>query len=248
VALYDTAANILSDVAVEVGLGAVATPYASTDANVVQLRTLLKSTGRTLVRKLPFLQATKEHTLTTTSGEDTYALPADYVQMVDGSGWNRTSRMALEPTSPQTWQALKATEAGQVWTVHFRPGDTTLRLHPDPPATGEVIAFEYRSLYWVRATASAAPDKDAPTLDSDVVHLDAELVKAALKVAFLQAKGFDSTGAMLALEECLSQARDAAAGAAPVLSLTGRPTSERLLDLSNAPLTGFGFDGLGGLG
>jgi hypothetical protein len=159
---------------------------------------------------------------------------------------NRTSRMELQPTSPQTWQALKATEAGQVWTVHFRPGDTTLRLHPDPPATGETIAFEYHSVYWVRAAASASPDKDAPTLDTDVVHLDAELAKAALKVAFLQAKGFDSTAAMLALEEQLALVRDINTGAAPVLSLTGGATSERLLDMRNAPAAGYGFDG-GGL-
>jgi hypothetical protein len=247
VALYDTAGNILSDAAVELGLGAVADAFASTDENVVRLRALLKSAGRFLVRRYDWLQATKEYTFTTTAGEDTYAMPADYVSMVDGSGWNRTSRMPLEATSPQTWAALKATEAGQVWTVHFRPGDTTLRLHPDPPASGETIAFEYRSLYWVRAAASASPDKDAPTANGDFIHLDAELVKKALKLAFLRATGFDSTAAQQDYEDELGSARDANVGSAPVLSLTGAPTQERLLDMSNAPLTGFGFDGMGGL-
>jgi hypothetical protein len=85
-ALYETAGTIISDVAEAVGLGAVATPYASTDANVAQLRVLLKSAGRHLVRRYPTLASVKEHTFTTTSGEDTYACPADYVSMVNGSG------------------------------------------------------------------------------------------------------------------------------------------------------------------
>lgn len=245
-ALYDTAGTLISDAAVELGLGAVTDAFASTDENVAQLRALLKSVGRHLVKRYEWLQTTREHTFTTASGEDTYAMPADYVSMVDGSGWNRTSRMPLEPTSPQTWAALKATEAGQVWTVHFRPGDTTLRLHPDPPASGEAISFEYRSLYWVRADGSASPDKDAPTVASDVVHLDAELVRKALKLAFLRAKGFDSVAAQQDFQDELDASRDANVGAAPVLSLTGGGASERFLDMRNAPATGYGFDG-GGL-
>jgi hypothetical protein len=46
---YDTVANIVSDAAVELGLGSVSDVYGSTDSSIIQLRTLLKSAGRDLV-------------------------------------------------------------------------------------------------------------------------------------------------------------------------------------------------------
>ena len=49
VASFDTALNIISDAAVELGLGAVTAAYASTDPNIVQLRTALKMAGRKMI-------------------------------------------------------------------------------------------------------------------------------------------------------------------------------------------------------
>lgn len=245
-ALYDTAANIISDVAVEVGLGAVSDAFASTDANVAQLRSLLKSTGRAMVLRHAWLQQRKEYSFTT-SGSGTYSLPADFQRMVDQSGWNRTNRRPLQPASPQEWQYLKAALGGTVYSVLFRPHDSTLELWPQPDPSGETVAFEYMSRYWVQSSGATSPDKDAPTANGDTVKLDVQLATRALKLAFLRAKGFDTTAAQQEFEEAFDSVASANAGAAPVLSLAGPPLAEKLLDMTNAPATGFGLDGDGGL-
>lgn len=245
-AAYETASAILSDTAVDLGLGTLVTPYASTEAHVVQLRRLLTRVGRALTAAHPWLQCVKEATLTTVAGQAAYPLPADFLSLVDGTAWNRTNVAPLQAASPQAWAEAKARQAtGASYAVLFRPGDTTLQLGPTVTLSGESLAYEYRSRLWARATGSTSPDKDAPTLDTDVVHLEAELVKAALRLAFLEAKGFDSAAARAEYEAALDAARSTNTGASPTLSLTGG-CSEALLDMSNAPATGYGFDG-GGL-
>src|SRR5690348_1694823 len=117
--LYDTVANVLSDTAVELGLGEVSDVYGSTDANIVQLRTLLKRVGRSLAKQRAWKQLIKEHTFTTTN-TSTYDLPTDFGAMIDQTGWNRTQRRPLGVLSPQEWQYLEASVAGTVYTVLFR--------------------------------------------------------------------------------------------------------------------------------
>lgn len=236
--LYDTVANVVSDAAAELGLGTVSDVFASTDANVVQLRTLLKSTGRKLGKLRRWRQLVKEHTFLTTSGEDTYTLPAGFVSMVDQSGWNRTQRMPLNPLEPQAWQYLEAGGIGLTLTAYFRPRDLTLQLWPASPPAGETIAFEYVSRYWVAVAATpTVGTKDAPTLNTDVLLFDVSLLVPALKVAFLLAKGFDSTAAQAEFDAALGMEASANVGAAPVLSLNGRGGA---LPVFNVADTGFG--------
>jgi hypothetical protein len=132
--------------------------------------------------------------------------------------------------------------------VHVRARDGALEVWPQPPTSGDTLALEYRSRYWVAASGSTTPTKDAPTAGADVVCLEAELVKAGLRAAFLRQKGFDSTAAQQDFDAALEATRSAAAGSAPVLRLGRGAAGESLLSLTNAPLTGFGFDGQGGLG
>lgn len=245
-ALYDTVNQILSDVAVEVGLAAPADPWASIDPNFVQLRALLKSAGRSLVKRCAWLQCQKEYSFATT-GAATYDLPADFVEMLDQTGWNRTQRRPMDVASPQEWQYLVARNAGAVFTALFRPLDGKIEVWPTT-SSGETIALEYRSRYWVAVSASADPTLDAPTDGDDVVKLDTHLVSRLLKLRWLQAKGFDTAAALDEFNEAFDDSRRQNAAAAPTLSLNGDATlAERMIDLSNLPATGYGFDGEGGL-
>lgn len=244
-ALYESVLQVVQDVAVEIGLAAPSAVYASTNQNVIQLRTLLKSVGRGLVLKHRWLQCTKEHTFTT-DASTSYTLPADFQSMVDQTGWNRTSKTPITPASPQEWQFAMAREISPALTFLFKPKDLTIEV-PTSHTVGDTIAFEYRSRYWVALTGSTTPTKDAPTLDSDVLCLDSHLVSRALKLAWLRAKGFDSTAALDDYLEALGSVKPANANAAPVLSLNGSPTEDRMIDESNAPSSGFGLDGVGGL-
>lgn len=218
--IYDTVANIVSDAAIELGLGSVSDVFASTDEHVVLLRALLKALGRQLVLEHEWMAAVLEHTFSTTAATS-YNLPSGFARMVDGSAWNRTQRLPLTPVSPEQWQHLSALSSAQTTAILFRPKDTTLSIWPTTN-TGETMAFEYVSHFWVRATASASPDKNAPTVNTDVIHLDALLVTKGLKLAFLRARGFDTTAAQQEFDDAFEAVRAADVNAAPTLPVTRR--------------------------
>ncbi len=235
---FDTADNIINDAAIEIGLYStpIADPYASTEPNVVQLRAYLKSLGRELVRDFAWSQLSKTHTFSTADAVENYVLPDDYARMVDQTQWNRTSTLPLAPTSAQTWQVLKATAAVGTVNRMFRIVANELILHPVPSAT-ETLAYEYTSTYWVRPTGEVLPTLDAPASSTDCLWFDPLLLIRGLKLAYLENKGFDTTGAQRKFNEAWA-ALTGGESPAPVLSLGG--SGDGLLDYRNIPDTGFG--------
>jgi hypothetical protein len=243
-ALYDTVANVVSEVSVQCGLGTVSDVFGSTDSSIIQMRELLKSVGRRLILRYPWLQTVKEHTFTT-DGDTEYDLPADFSSMIDQSGWNRTNDAALHPASSQMWQYLKAVESETSIVTIFKPHHLTMELLT--ASSSETIAYEYRSLYWVAEDGETTPTADAPTANTDVIIIGAELVKAALKYQFLKDKGFPVDAAAEDFMQVLTDMQGHNTQAAPVLNLAGS-AGEKLIDMSNAPMQGYGLIlGEGGL-
>ncbi len=293
---FATAGSIINDAAVEVGLSALADPYASTDQNFTQLCGLLKSLGQDLWRVKQWTQLQQVYTFTTVLNQGRYDLPADFGLMIDQTQWNRTNRLPLGgPLSPQEWEYLKAFQTGVVFTVLFRPMNRQLWLYPDTATPADfVIAFEYVSRFWavpaathsnsgawsdglavttgdyftnggnVYVATSTATTGDSgptgtgsgisdggvtwnyvsawgivsPTLSTDVVLYDPLLVMRGLKLAWLKAKGFDTTTAQMDFDTTLESIKSEDS-AAPVLSLnTG--SEGYLLSDKNVPITGFG--------
>ncbi len=238
-ALYDTVANIVSDAAVECGLSAPTDVYASTDANIVQMRVMLKRMGRSYALAHGWKHLEREHTFATVSGTASYALPASFSSMLDQSGWDRTTKRQVVPVGAVQWQYMNAVSVAGVLTVTFRPREATIELYPTPTAI-ETIAFDYRSRYWVETSGQTTPDKDAPTANTDKLMFDATLMVAALKLEFKRAKGFDTTAAQQDFDAIWASVVNANANAAPVLSLNGIGYGDHLLGPDNVPETGFG--------
>jgi len=241
---FDTAGNIVNDAAVEVGLERLTDPFGSYDANYVQLVRLLKSCGRELVQARNWTYLRKEHTFTTVQGTSAYDLPVDFLRMYDQSGWNRTNRLPLGgPLSPQEWQYLKARLVGVVFTVLFRPMNRQIHLYPDTNTPGGyVIAFEYGSSYWLSSPATPTVlSLDAPADGSSIVWFDPLLMVRSLKLAFLKAKGFDTTAAEQDYATTLSAVMGMDAPS-KVLSLNrvNMDPSAVLLGGQSVPITGFG--------
>lgn len=241
---FDTAGSLINDAAVQCGLTAVTDPYASTDANFILLRTLLKRVGSDLWSAKEggwswFQQSTS---FVTVQGTNNYALPADFGGMQDQSGWNRTNRLPLGgPLSPQEWQYLKARLVGVVFTVLFRPMQQRIYLYPDTDTPGGyTIAYEYLSRYWAQPYGQTSATLEAPTAATDTVLFDREVVIAGLEKEFLAKRGFDTTKVDADYEARLAAclAKDAAA---PILRLNNRDEwVEPLLGQQNVPFTGFG--------
>lgn len=236
---YGTAADIVQQAAQELGLGALADVWASGDANVAQLRALLATVGRRLVKQRAWTHLQKEYTFTT-SGADSYPLPADFRAPLARTTWNRTSTFpAGNPLSGQQWQALKARATILTVTLLVRQQQGKLFVYPAEDS-GSLVAYEYLSSFWVQPVGQTAPTADAPTANTDTVCFDALLLMQGLKVAWLEAKGFDATAAQGDFQTTLALVEGEDAPPSTLSLKGGSDTGMRLLDDCNVPPTGFG--------
>jgi hypothetical protein len=221
---FTTADNILNDAAVELGIAAadVADPYGSLNQNIIHLRRLLKRVGRRLCRARDWTHQVREYTFPTVASTASYALPTDYARMRDGTHWNRTLSSPLDaPVESAEWQELKAQTASSGVFKRFRVWQGLFWLDPTPTGI-ETIAYEYSSNLWVVPTGATWPTActNIPTLYTDTLRFDEDLLVAALKLAWKEAKGQDTSAVL----EDFQQAWSAVAGgdgARPILSLSG---------------------------
>jgi hypothetical protein len=241
-ARYETALTVINDAAVELGFAAVTDPFASTDPVFIQLVRFLKGVGRELVREVRWSQLQKEATFTT-AAPDTgiYDLPTDFISMVPQTGWDRTNANPWGgPLSGEIWQYIQADTPSSLIDVYARFWLDKLYLYPTPAPVGLVIAYEYRSRYWVMPSGETTPTADAPTAGTDTLWFDPTLLVAALKLKWKEANGFDTSSALAERLRLLASCR-ADMAPSPVLHLDGRGGSRfRLLDGANVPDSGFG--------
>ena len=239
---WDNAANILNDAAVELGLIStdVADPFASTDANVVQLCRLLKGVGQDLARDYQWTHLQTEYTFPTAAGVSVYGLPDGYLRLIDQTQYNRTRQERLDgPLSAQGWQYLQSLAASGTVDFWYRVVGSEFRLQPTPQAVF-TMALEYVSRFWVQHLDDLEPTDDKLFDGEDVLWFDRRLLVCGVKLAFQRAKGFDTTATKADFDEALARARGGD-GAAPVLSLNHRGVlSQRLVGPGNLPDTGYG--------
>lgn len=238
---FDTVANLVSDAAVRCGLGTVSDVYGSTDANIVRMRVALKDIGLSLLRERDWSYLQKEHTLTTSAGDSTYDLPADYDRLIAETAWNRTKRLPLAGAlTPPEWQYLEGRATGLTLTVLFRIKDRQIQLYPDSNTPADhTLAFEYISRYWVQATGQTTGTKTAPTANTDTILFEPALVRAALARRFLRETNQDSTSADADYADALHAAK-AADTVGRVLDIGRQQEFDPLLGDRNIPVTGFG--------
>jgi hypothetical protein len=248
-ARYQPIGDLINRVAVSVGLNKTTDPFASADPAFVQLCTLATECGQDLVQENDWQQLEREHAFVTAPGDTgLYTLPDDFGYMIDQTGWQQGAPGAayplLGPASAQWWSYLQASELYTV-TIYawFRIAQGQLQLWPQPPAVGIPIAYKYVSRNWVldgNAPPTAPAYKDNVTQSSDVPLYEPILFLKKLKLAFLQAKGFDTTKA----EDEYRVALDAWVGkdvSAPILSLNGGLSyNQPFLGTRNVPETGYG--------
>ena len=195
---YDDATTIINDVAAEVGVSPVTDPYTSANQVFQQLKNLINSAGRELVRYHKWEQLVKEHAILT-QGTDSgdYPLPDDFSYMVDQTGWERSENVPLwGPLSAQDWQYLLGRDlVSHTIYASFRIAQGLFRLFPQPPPDGLDIHFEYINRNWVQSIADPAEFKSRTTVGTDIILYEPILMVKFLKAKYLEAKGFDSTAA-----------------------------------------------------
>lgn len=194
---FTTASVVLNRVAAEVGLTPVADPYASQDANFIQLTYLLNIAGEELAVLYDWEALRREHTITTTAVDTgAYALPTDFTYIVDNTAWNRSEDLPMfGPLSAQEWQALKGRTVTNLINLGWRITEGEFQLYPnDPVGIVADLYFEYQSNCWVLADDTTTY-RDEATVGSDKILLDRTLISRYVKLKFLLAKGLDANAA-----------------------------------------------------
>jgi hypothetical protein len=235
---FDTAANVINDALLELGLASapLADPFTSTDPNVIAMCAHLKALGRELARRRHWEQLQRVHTFDTEDGLTSYALPADYLAMVPQTHWNRSTKQPLGgPVGPREWQVLQSSAGASTITYTFRVQQNYLYLHPTPTGVS-AIAYEYRTSYWVSESAASEPTSDTPDEGADVVYFDGHLLSRGLKWKWRTAKRMEATAELNEYLEALAQAEGLDGAAAEIDLAAGARVRPR----GNVPETGWG--------
>ena len=212
--------TIINDAAVECGLNPSDNPVTSSDETFVQLKNMLNTAGRQLVKlhDWQILEGMLDFITTDTDTGD-YDLPDDFDHMIDQSGWDRTNRVAMGgPLSTQDWAYLEGRDlVSQSIYASFQLNENKLKLYPQPPPVGLQISFRYCSRNWLAQENDFASRHDRIVSGTDICLFDPVMCVLYLKARFLAAKGFDATDAKLEFENMFGALTGQDEGA-PILS------------------------------
>lgn len=238
--VLDIITNALGQLALPVPVAAVGS---TNDETAQQMVRLLQWSGRRLIKPTAthrWQALRKTWTLPVASPTLTYALPADWDSFEDLTGWNLTSRLPmLGPASDPQWNCLTARNLGSsTISVIYRVRQDLFELQ-SVPSTPQSLIIDYQSRGWVRDATVPTEFRDYIDADDDVVLYDTELITAKLKLAFLIAKGFDSTAAQAEYNELEEQAINADQDA-PVLRVSRSDSYPLISTHFNVPDTGYG--------
>jgi hypothetical protein len=239
--VFDTATNVVRQVALESGLVLApgVDPSTSSDANIQRLWTILRSAGNELLRMHKWQDKMLIYAFTTGVGDvGRYDLPADYDSFVDQTGWQQSYFWPLRgPYSAQMWQRVVNYPTTGIY-VAFRIQNNALWLWPQPPPANIGITFMYRTRGWVTDGTSGVL-KDHCDTGADIVNFDWLLITRYLKLKFLEAIGHDTVAADANFKMVFDVLSDSNDGAAPELELA-RDARFPFITGFNSPDTGFG--------
>jgi hypothetical protein len=236
----DLVRNVQGQLALPVSPAAVT---AGTDETAQQLIRLLTWCGRKLIKPTAtyrWSHLLKTWVLITDPLLTQYPLPEDWDSFEDLTGWNFSSQLPmLGPASDPQWQCLKARSLGSsTISVIYRTRGGKFEIYGSG-GTPQELRIDYSSRAWVQTNDPLNPYRDYIQADDDVVLFDNELITAKLKLAFLTAKGFDTTAAQSEYDE-MEEAAICADSDAPVLGVTRADTYPLISTQFNAPDTGYG--------
>lgn len=238
---YDTANNIIIQVAAEIGLQITSAtlPYQSTDPALQRMTFLLNSCGRELRNMYEWQSKLVVYNLTTQAGDSgTYPLPSDFDVFIDQTGWQKSYFWPMRgPYSAQMWQRVVNYPTTGIY-VAFRIQNNQLWLWPQPPPPNIGITFMYKTMGWVVDFTTQAL-KDHVDNGADIITFDKDLMASLLKLRYLEAIGHDVTAAEKRFNRFFDQMTSKDAAAAPELQLA-KDSRYPFITGFNAPDTGFG--------
>lgn len=178
----------------DIALGSVGVTVPTTwiGSNNLATANLVKAIANQSVltlREYNLQKQTREYSFTLSSASDTYALPADFLNIVPDTMWIQQSLWRVDfPTDPTIWAYLRASAGPPGIWVHCRLINGFFQFYE--PQDGLVVGFEYYSNAMIQDGTTGEP-KQLFTQDSDVWLLDDALIIADIKWRYKEQKGLD---------------------------------------------------------
>jgi hypothetical protein len=221
-----TLLSVVQDASDELGLPHPSSALSNPDLTVTQLVALTRAAGDSLTKRRLWRFLVQLATFTTTAAEY-YALPSDFNRTVDNTMWDGTNHWPLDgPLLAQEWQYLNRGIVSSGPRMQFRLSQNRVQVRPTPVTAGYVISYFYHSRWWIY-TDGATPTDDVTLMgafanDTDLIVYEHRLIVDAVKLRFLQAKGFDTTAVAQDLQNSLDDAISADTGAMKLNLARGR--------------------------
>lgn len=166
------------------GLG---TTFMVQGSGVPQDTFVASATGTTVVMNREATSANSGATYTFSKVR--FAVPTDFDRIVDRTAWDTDSHWEMiGPATPQQQAILRSgvTVSGPRITHWFQEG--FFQIWP-PLGEDENLAYWYQSKYWILASAATSVSKELFTADTDTTIFPDPLMRALIKLKYLEAKG-----------------------------------------------------------
>lgn len=213
-----TLLQTITSVASELSLQAPQQVISATDVTTSQMYSLLISVCEELVQQYDWNMLQLSYTFTTVAAQEGYTLPSDCYKIINQTLYDRTSqKLIFGPKTPSEWALIKGSSMNSGFRERYRLQGNKIIITPVPTSVN-TIAYDYQSYNYV-IDASTNQQKAAFTSDSDLCVFDDRLIINALKLKYLESKGFDTTAAFFSYKQSLDAVTSADSGA-PVLSLS----------------------------
>jgi hypothetical protein len=236
------AGDLLTQVAVEVGLPKVNDPFTTSDPQYQRMIQILNIAGNALLKLAPWSRFQNVKQINVTPGQSSYPLPEDFDSMIDETMWQPGTSFitGFGSTSPQLWEYFLNVPVVGTLTIIYRERFGGIQVLPVPQSAFS-FTFEYVSRGWVTDANQSGTYRDNVAQASDIVLFDPLLIGRYLKMRFLEALGFDTQGAKDDFNLVFDSLASQDTSKMTLSAATGPSNGFNLLGVQNIPETGFGF-------
>lgn len=182
--------------------------------------------------------ATSSGTVTLNFSQGLFPLPSDFDRQIDRTHWDKSKRWEmLGPETPQQAEWLRSSYISTGPRVRYFYQGGYFQIWP-ALGSEEVLVYDYLSKSWIYAAAGTSPTKQAFTVDTDTTIFPDALMRALIKLKYLEAKGMDTTAAFRYYDQQLDLAKAHDAGS-PTLAMAPTPVGV-LITQAQIPDSGYG--------
>jgi hypothetical protein len=166
-----------------------------------------------------------------------FALPSDFDRQIDRTHWDKSKRWEmLGPETPQQAEWLRSSYISTGPRIRYFYQGGYFQIWPALGAE-ETLVYDYYSKYWIYAAAGTATTKQLYTVDTDTSIFPDALMRAMIKLKYLEAKGMDTTAALRLFNSQVDLAKSNDSGS-PTLAMAPTPVGV-LITSNQVPDSGY---------